>query len=254
VSSILDSEWRYRASYIPFPLPVPALCQDPLANPDTTLRFNSDWAPYLLGAMKVLARRETYFGTDEDIDCAAQSAQDWIDNVASQLGSPSFPPAICGYDFVADGQQGWFLQDPGACGPGYFGEWSDVLGFTGTCLWCPAYGITYGACFIEKVYSAPIKIYRVSAYYSLEKGSGTRDEPAGIYVFNGGSLVGYQQQDWKAFTDGGDQLYEFVSGPGVMADHVYIQLRFDEYNGNVSCGGMLDIFRVEVEAVVDTCT
>lgn len=73
--------------YIPFekPIPVPASLSD--AAPLSSICFNSSWKPMVVGALKVLARPETWEGTDAEIRATMASAHDLIATAQSGCGA-----------------------------------------------------------------------------------------------------------------------------------------------------------------------
>jgi len=67
--------WSASGFWPPFPNPVEVPSTDVDATPLAKLCFNADWQPYILGAIKVLARPETWVGTVDDIKRVTSQAQ-----------------------------------------------------------------------------------------------------------------------------------------------------------------------------------
>jgi hypothetical protein len=74
-----DDFWRKGHAFMPFLLPVPTPETDPQDSADTSISFNSEWAPYVLGALKVLTRPETWKGPDQaTIELTIQRVMTWL--------------------------------------------------------------------------------------------------------------------------------------------------------------------------------
>lgn len=89
--------------YVPFEKPVPIPSGTMASNPKTSICFNSTWLPAVLGALKVLARPETWIGTKAQINATTKDAHDLIaavsDGCVDQLDcSPVFVQAVDGWE------------------------------------------------------------------------------------------------------------------------------------------------------------
>lgn len=80
--------------YIPFekPIPVPVSLAD--EEPLSHICFSSEWLPFVIGALKVLARPETWEGTDLEINAVSRSAHDLL--AAFYDGCPETVP-VCNW-------------------------------------------------------------------------------------------------------------------------------------------------------------
>lgn len=77
----MNSEFRYRGYWIPFPKPVPAVVGTAWDGGNLrTICVSEDWLPYILGALGVLARRETYYGDPADIEFSVEQANHILSN------------------------------------------------------------------------------------------------------------------------------------------------------------------------------
>lgn len=71
------------SSYIPFPRPVPVPTQDVDSAPISRICFNSSWLPYVLGALKSLARPETWDAEESTRELASIQAQSLLSEAVS---------------------------------------------------------------------------------------------------------------------------------------------------------------------------
>ncbi len=67
-------DWASGFSFIPFPTPVDFPDSDIEDTPRVSLCFNADWLPWVLGALKVLARSETWDADQETSDVLVEQA------------------------------------------------------------------------------------------------------------------------------------------------------------------------------------
>lgn len=76
--------------YIPFPRPVPVPTQDVDSAPISRICFNSSWLPYVLGALKSLARPEVWDAGESTRELASIQAQyllsEGVDCLDTELG------------------------------------------------------------------------------------------------------------------------------------------------------------------------
>lgn len=76
----------FTGSYLPYPLPNSAIADDPLSGVMWSLCFNANWAPYILGALKVLCRPEIWSGTAADIASVTQNAHTLMGQIREFCG------------------------------------------------------------------------------------------------------------------------------------------------------------------------
>jgi hypothetical protein len=87
-----------RGAFIPFPLPVEGPEEDIRSGPCGVLVFNDSWRPYILGALKVLARPETWKSDDPE------KIAGWVEqgmHLQSMLPGISGNIGPCNVDWVA---------------------------------------------------------------------------------------------------------------------------------------------------------
>ncbi len=82
-----DNPAARKGSFIPFPVPLPVTAAPtPINDPPLDyLCFNRDWTPYVMGALKALARDETYQGAEADRKAWVVEARSLIINLCDCL-------------------------------------------------------------------------------------------------------------------------------------------------------------------------
>lgn len=69
----MNSDWLWKGSYIPFPLPIATPGVAPFSSQDVSICVAEAWRPALLGVLKALARSETWKDDDPaNIEAAVQ--------------------------------------------------------------------------------------------------------------------------------------------------------------------------------------
>ncbi len=106
----MNSEFRYRGYWIPFPKPVPAVVGTAWNDGDLrTICISSEWLPYVLGALQVLCRRETYYGDPDDIEFSVEQANHilagWRDECPMPIMFQQSTPCLLEYSL--DGGTTW---------------------------------------------------------------------------------------------------------------------------------------------------
>lgn len=106
----MNSEFRYRGYWIPFPKPVPAVVGTAWDDGDLrTICISSEWLPYVLGALAVLCRRETYYGDQADIEFSVEQANHilagWRDECPMTIQFQQTTPCLLEYSL--DGGTTW---------------------------------------------------------------------------------------------------------------------------------------------------
>jgi len=105
----------------PYPIPVPVPSSNLVDSPQVKICFNSDWLPYVAGALKVLARPETWIGSWDEIVRVTDQAQFIFDpsqygqdcNCADWWFSPDYAPtSFCGDPLTV----AWATEVPSTCG------------------------------------------------------------------------------------------------------------------------------------------
>jgi hypothetical protein len=89
---------------VPFPVPIDTPSSDPLDGASNSVSFNDEWAPIVLGVLKILTRGEIWQGdTEADIELAMQRAH-------TLLASIEDFSALCP-EFYPEFYQGFFSWD-----------------------------------------------------------------------------------------------------------------------------------------------
>lgn len=106
----MNSEFRYRGYWIPFPRPVPAVVGTAWNDGDLrSICISSEWLPYVLGAIQVLCRRETWYGDPDDIEFSVVQANhiltNWEDTCLSGIMFQQTTPCLLEYSL--DGGTTW---------------------------------------------------------------------------------------------------------------------------------------------------
>lgn len=106
----MNSEFRYRGYWIPFPKPVPAVVGTEWNSGNLRQICVSDaWLPYILGALGVLCRRETYYGDPDDIEFSVEQANHiiagWENSCLAQIQFQQTTPCLLEYSL--DGGITW---------------------------------------------------------------------------------------------------------------------------------------------------
>lgn len=106
----MNSEFRYRGYWIPFPKPVPAVVGTAWDEGNLrTICVSEEWLPYILGALGVLARRETYFGDPADIEFSVEQANHILSNWRDECPMPIMfqQTTPCLLEYSLDGGTTW---------------------------------------------------------------------------------------------------------------------------------------------------
>lgn len=90
--------------FVPFMSPIPSPVEDVLLNRDKMIRFPNSYAKYILGALKPLARVETYYGeSDAEIKFAAQQGMELLGAIEDVIECDNTPSnAIVNIAYAGD--------------------------------------------------------------------------------------------------------------------------------------------------------
>jgi hypothetical protein len=79
--------WELNGPWQPFVIPIDTPPTSPGDGAQFGVCFNADWEPAVIGALKSLARPETWAGDDlDDLQTTVQRAQTWLDDVQDNCG------------------------------------------------------------------------------------------------------------------------------------------------------------------------
>jgi len=95
-----EQSWQNNGSYIPFPRPVTSPDGSFLGTPQVSLCFSAAWTPYVIGALKALARKETWAEGDGQDDNWVLEARSMIARIEEQCLEP--PPAGINWELVLE--------------------------------------------------------------------------------------------------------------------------------------------------------
>lgn len=113
-----DSAWRENGPFTPYPRPIPIPVPGSKDAPRVALCVNADWASCVRGVLKVLARPETWQGSDSEVQTALVEAMNildnWEDDCLSDIQFRS--PDVCTLQVSLDGGATWTtIFDASAC-------------------------------------------------------------------------------------------------------------------------------------------
>jgi len=113
------ADWASGGAFIPFPMPVPFPDSDVEETPTVCLRFNEDWLPWVLGALKVLARSETWASDVEGTDALVEQGHrllSLVEDPCNPIIVPFYLPYVSALDAGSyDGDlfsQYWRIDNP----------------------------------------------------------------------------------------------------------------------------------------------
>jgi len=203
--------WAYRGAYIPFPLPVPAITDDPLSSEDNSLCWSDAWTPAILGALKVLARPETWTGSDTDIALAMEGAQELLASIIDGCGGAAEIPFACPGDLSAsDAPWGtWTINNVGVyvVTQGY----GPTLGMDGS-QWY--YGADVAIHFLS-----PINIDTVHVVYDMIKDGTTTPANDAIAVYDVTNAAFLAPPVlFSGLVDGNNQAYNAGASSAPLSD------------------------------------
>lgn len=234
----------YRGAYIPFPNPIPAITTDPLSSEDQSLCWNADWNPAILGALKVLARPETWTGSPADIETAMQNAQDILSAIQDGCGAIAIPFSCPGDLSIDDSPYGtWSI--------GFCGAYVATQGF-GPSLADAGGGQYYYGASIHIDLGAAYQITNIHTVFDMEKGF--NGGPGSTQMYN---VVDLDHSVAMGTTLTYDDLMTgfgqgFNTGPsGSPTQHFRVNL-FSDFNpsGIFVPTGNMRITRVDITGIV----
>jgi len=89
-----------QGAFMPFDVPLGAHRADPFASADRSLCWADDWTPYIVTALKVLTRPETWHGTENAIKDACLGGQALIAGIQDDCSPCAVLPFACPGDAV----------------------------------------------------------------------------------------------------------------------------------------------------------
>jgi hypothetical protein len=174
----MNSPWQDNGSYIPFPKPIDAITDDPNASPDFGICLSAAWQAAVLGALKVLARPETYQGTDTDIAASVHNGYAILSAIQNPCGAaPVFPPFACAGDLSTTD------QPYGTWSLGCVGIYISTQGYGPTLGYCPS--STYYGIFLNITFFTPLQINAIHLQFDMQCGhvqSGQGTNPSCVHV------------------------------------------------------------------------
>ena len=81
----IDASQDTTRPFVPRPNPFPIPTPDWNSNPVWCLRVNDEWGAHILGVLEALAQRDTWIGTDAEVDAALDSVNSIIDSFVSAV-------------------------------------------------------------------------------------------------------------------------------------------------------------------------
>jgi len=151
-----------QGAWMPFDVPRGAHRADPFASADRSLCWADDWTPYIITALKVLTRPETWSGTEDAIKDACLGGQALIAGISDSCGSPTELPFACLGDFTAFPSpfSDWTIDT--------WGTWIDGQGYGPTLA--SSGGTEYYGEQIRCTFDNPLHISNLHLVYDLVKG------------------------------------------------------------------------------------
>lgn len=190
-----DNPNSYRGSFIPFRRGFPVDDIAPygaLDTPRVAIHWNQFYTPYILGAIKALARPETFAGTPQNLES-------WVETMMQIVVQEPVPyPQVPNWSPVdtEESYQIYALNQRG-------------LGVNGPFYVRCSLGSAFNISFIDNVTEDPVGgLLNVFRY---------TDTGGGVAVFGDCTLIGNQHHDWQTFGGAFDLISE-LGGPAEISN------------------------------------
>lgn len=166
-----------QGQFMPFDVPHGANRGDPFASADRSLCWADDWTPYIIGALKVLTRPETWHGTEDAIKDACLAGHALIAGISDSCGGVEALPFACPGDVTTGNSQPF-----GTWTPGFVGEYESEVGYRATTAisggrWYT--GVRFTIHLTDTLFISAIKVH-----YDLTLGSYVDGAEASAEVFD----------------------------------------------------------------------
>lgn len=220
-----DSNFAEPVSSFSRPVPVPLA--DPTISPLISVSLSCAWLPYVRGALQQLLLQTTWDTDDPAVLALTQARANMLIDLFQEC-TGGLPPVACDYSFNGISSDLWSAQPShGDLTPGPMAAYVPLSGWTSVMNYEPGGNVYWQACAIHRVYNVAWNVHGVFCAFHIDPGNnylnGWHDNNLQLMLFNGGSLVDYQNFPGSAYMGGGDFTitHDFA---GAIADEIVVFL------------------------------